>query len=238
MRWDRAHPARPAPPAPVHPRGTILEVAPVQVATSRLRAGLLVAMAMTIAFGLAIAKPWAAPPSGDVRSAEAAAGSALPGSTPIPAASRPAAGVTVGRDPATPAVRGLRIADWSRLARDADHLANQPIVSSRDLGGSDGDGTCGGTARVTPFDELIAISTSPGERVAGARLFPIDTIRRRDIAIRIVPDRPGPLDGRAIDGLTLIALPAGGIEARQYALVADTIDPAGPSTRTWTVCVG
>jgi hypothetical protein len=236
MRWDRTtRAAREAPPAPAQTTGVSLEVAPTRVATRGSGAGILVAIAMTIAFGLAIAKPWAGPAIEAPRFAEAQDGVRPPPEAvprPTPEARRVIGGAV------TPAVRGLRIADWSRLAREADDLANQPIISSRDLGGSDGDGTCGGSARVTPFDELIALSAPPGERVASARLFPIDTIRRRDIPIRIVDGRPGPLDGRTIDGLTLIALPTGGIAARQYALVADTVGPGGPSSWTWTVCVG
>ncbi|MDQ3128162.1 MAG: hypothetical protein M3Q66_06865 [Chloroflexota bacterium] len=128
--------------------------------------------------------------------------------------------------------------DWARLAADADRLEGQPIVTARDLGGTDGDGTCGGAARITPFDELIAISAPPGERVANVRLFPIDTLRLADVPIRIVPDRPGPLDGRTADGLTLVALPRGGIAARRYSLIAGTVGPSGPEQRIYSVCVG
>jgi hypothetical protein len=134
-------------------------------------------------------------------------------------------------------VRTLRIADWAELAHDADHLGGQPIVTDLDLGGTDGDGTCGGSARITPFDELIGIVVPSGERVADVRLFAIDSIRRPDVATRIWVDRPGPLDGRALGGITVVALPSGGIAARQYALIAETTSDSGPSRLIYTICV-
>lgn len=236
MRWDSAVEAS----EPVSgPSDTGLAIAPVRVAGGRSTRAVGGTIAMVLGLGLAIAKPWAAAPAGPARASPDVVAVVAPSAfAPISDTPRSTRQGPQERDARAPDARGLRVSEWTRLAADADDLAGQPIVSTRDLGGSDGDGTCGGSARVTSFDELIAVSLPAGERVAAARLFAIDTIRQRDIPIRLVADRPGPLDGRAIDGLALIALPAGGIAARQYALVARTLGPSGLATRTYTVCVG
>ena len=189
--------------------------------------GLIAATTIVAALGLAVLKPWSPPATGGPADLGAAAAAVTPGASPSPRSS--AAVAAWGRT--------LRVADWAGLAHDADHLAGQPIVTDRDLGGTDGDGTCGGSARITPYDELIAIVAPPGERVADVRLFAIDSIRRPDVATRILVARPGPLDGRAIDGIAVVALPPGGIAARQYALIAETVSRDGPSRLTYTICV-
>lgn len=232
MRWDRTstefatHSIR---------ADAGLEVVPVSVGGRRPIAGLIVAIAIAAALGLAIVEPWA--PAASPASEPAPAPIAMDSlSATAPSGDRQR--VPRGSDPVASADRAIRVTDWTRLAADADRLEGQPIVTARDLGGTDGDGTCGGAARITPFDELIAISAPPGERVANVRLFAIDTLRRPDVPVRIVPDRPGPLDGRPADGLTLVALPRGGIAARQYALITGTIGPTGAGLRIYTVCVG
>jgi hypothetical protein len=113
---------------------------------------------------------------------------------------------------------------------EVDGLGRGPIVGPEDVAGSDGDGTCGGTARIGPTDEMIALAAGPDDDVRDLRLVPIDTIRRIDVDVRFALD--------VADGLTLIALPHGGIAARHYALLATL---GGGSTRTerqYTVCVG
>jgi hypothetical protein len=228
MRWTRTAAAtRGEPDRP----GPALRVEPARVGGGRPFAGLVVAATITVALGLAILKPWS-PPANE-RPAEAArvAGPSSRPTAAVRAEPRPRATT------AETAARTLRVADWVGLARDVDHLAGQPIVSDRDLGGTDGDGTCGGSARITPYDELIAIVAPPGERVAGVRLFAIDSIRRPDVATRLWIDRAGGLDGRPLDGITVVALPPGGIAARQYALIAETSSRDGPSRRTYTICV-
>ena len=187
--------------------------------------------------GAAILKPWSAP-SGTPDVAAALSAAPVIGTEPgdTPDGTRPP--VPSDRITIRTALRPARIAEWPGLVADPDHLDGQPIVTDRDLGGSSGDGTCGGSARVTPFDELIAVSAPAGERIAAVRMFAIDSIRRPDIRVRLPVDRPGPLDGRTLGGLTLIGLPSGGIAARQYALIADTTSAAGPGRLTYTVCVG
>jgi hypothetical protein len=207
------------------------------VARRRSTSGLLPAVAIAVAIGLALLKPWGseATPVGPITPDDVAAAPSGSAASPAAATPRPRSADATG---ITSASRAIRVVDWPRLAADADHLAGQPIVTDRDLGGTDGDGTCGGSARITPFDELFAIVAPPGERVADVRLFAIDSIRRPNVRTRIAADRPGPLDGRALDGLTVVALPPGGIAARQYALIADTTSAAGPGRLVYTICVG
>jgi hypothetical protein len=237
MRWTRTTAATGLEPDRADP-GLLVE--PTRLGGSRSSAGMVVAVAIVAALALAIAKPWAPPTAGGPPDDAIGAGpSAQPGAI--------AGRGDVGRPEATPMAtpagggpaggRTLRVADWPELAHDADHLGGQPIVTDLDLGGTDGDGTCGGSARITPFDELIGIVVPPGERVADVRLFAIDSIRRPDVATRIWVDRPGPLDGRALGGITVVALPSGGIAARQYALIAETTSGNGPSRLIYTICV-
>jgi hypothetical protein len=122
-----------------------------------------------------------------------------------------------------------RIDHWIALGANIDRLDDAPLVSDRDLGGSDGDGTCGGTARITPFDPLIGILHPAGRRVTSVRLFPVDTIRRVDIDVRFASD--------PVSGITVVALPGDGVAARQYSLVTDTVDGSGRGRVTYTVCV-
>lgn len=195
------------------------------------------AAALTATIGAAILKPWSAS-SGEPEIATASiASDPSAGTQPGDARDRLRRAASSDSSAIRAALRPARIAEWPDLVADPDHLDGQPIVTDRDLGGTKGDGTCGGSARVTPFDELIAVAVPPGERIAAVRMFAIDSIRRPDVRIRLPADRPGPLDGRTLGGLTLIGLPSGGIAARQYALIADTTSAAGPGRLIYTICV-
>ena len=235
MRWTQTSVETGALPERADPG---LRIDPVPVGRRRPTGGLVAAAAIAVVLGVALAKPWAAP-GRLVAALPSHAVAALPSEAsdvPVVEAARPpGAPDPTGVEPTT---RAIRIADWPRLSSDVDHLAGQPIVTDRDLAGSGGDGTCGGSARITPFDQLFAIAATPGERVADVRLFAIDSISRPDIPTRISTDRPGPLDGRSLDGLTLVVLPPGGIAARQYAVIADMTSAAGPGRLTYTICVG
>jgi hypothetical protein len=196
------------------------------------------AAAIVVGLGLALAKPWSPGTAPAAPAPSVAVDAAAPPSTRTPTAGRVQPATSPGATRITSATRAIRPSDWPRLLADLDHLAGQPIVTDRDLGGTDGDGTCGGSARITPFDGLFAILAPSGERIVGVRLFAIDSIRRPDVPTRISTDRPGPLDGRMRDGLTVVVLPPGGIAARQYALIADTTSAAGRDRLTYTICVG
>jgi hypothetical protein len=223
-----------------------LIVEPVRVGRHRSVGSLVVVAAVSACLGLAVAKPWAKAPEPDVgvdaRFARAEPSSVLAVTADTPS-SEPRAFRNRTVDQAALARlrsvgRATRMADWGRMARDLDHLAGEPIVSDRDLGGTDGDGTCGGSARITPFDELIGLVTPPGDRIADVRLHAIDTIDHRDVPIRIRPDKPGPLDGRTAGAVTIVELPPGGLAPREYALIAEVAGPAGPRPLRYTICVG
>jgi hypothetical protein len=201
-------------------RDEVLRIDPTRVDGRRRSAAPSVVFVAAVAFvGLALVKPW------------------VPGPRPIPSASDPTRSAAALR-PATPVPSGAvparrTLADasfWAALIADPDRLAGQPLVSDRDLGGTSGDGTCGGSARITPFDELIGIVDPEGERITGVRLAPIDTISRADVAVRIAPE--------VATGLTLVALPSGGIAAREYALIAETNDHPEHDPLIYTICVG
>jgi hypothetical protein len=61
-------------------------------------------------------------------------------------------------------------------------------------------------------------------------VFPIDTIRQADVDLRFASD-PG-------SGLTVVALPDGGLAARLYGVATETIGPAGTHEARYTICVG
>jgi hypothetical protein len=204
---------------PVRP-GEGLRIDPIRVDGRRRSAAPSVAIVALAAFvALALVKPWEPGPRPAPSASEPhLSAAALRSSTPIPS-------------PAAPARRTLADAShWAPLIANPDRLAGQPLVSDRDLGGTSGDGTCGGSAGITPFDELIGIADPAGERITGVRLVPIDTISRADVAVRIAPN--------VTKGLTLVALPSGGIAARQYALIAETKDHPAPGALIYTICVG
>jgi len=135
-----------------------------------------------------------------------------------------------GEPPVRPRQALVQIRDLDGILRStSSRPSSGPSVTDADLGGGDGDGTCGGLARVRSTDEMIALRTNPADDIRDLRLVPIDTIRRVDVPIRFATE--------VLDGLSMIALPAGGIAARPYALLA-TIG-AGPTRteRQYTVCV-
>lgn len=197
-----------------------LRIDPIRVDGRRRPVAPSVAFVVAVAFvGLALVKPWEPGPR---------AAASAPEPQPSAAALRPAASVP---SRAAPPRRTLADAShWVPLIANPDRLADQPLVSDRDIGGTSGDGTCGGSARITPFDEVIGIVDPAGERITGVRLVPIDSISLADVAVRIAPD--------VARGLTLVALPSGGIAARQYALIAETKDHPEPDPLIYTISVG
>ena len=105
--------------------------------------------------------------------------------------------------------------------------ADVPIVSDLDLGGGSG---CGERTRIRRTDELLGLVVDPAADIRDLRLVPIDTIRRVDVPIRYAAG--------VVDGLSLIAVPHGGIAPRQYALMAAMGDGATQVERQYTICVG
>jgi hypothetical protein len=110
---------------------------------------------------------------------------------------------------------------------DLVQLAGEPLVSNRDMTG-DG-GTCGGSAQIGTSDELFGIVVDPGTLVGHVRMQATDVPIAADTRIRVAPN--------VVDGLSLVALPGGGIGARRYLLIVDTTRAGVPERLVDTVCV-
>jgi hypothetical protein len=122
----------------------------------------------------------------------------------------------------------IRMARWVPLMSDLDRLAGEPLVSGRDRTGDDG--TCGGSARIRTTDELFGVIEPPGFVVGDIRLRPLRALRADDLPIRVAPN--------VADGLTLVAVPGGGLAATRYELTVTSTSPAAPESFEYTVCVG
>jgi hypothetical protein len=131
--------------------------------------------------------------------------------------------------PPPPGMPLTRMARWVPLMTDLDRLAGEPLVSERDLGNAHGDGTCGGSAHIGTSDELFGIVEPPGFVVGQIRLFALDALRAVDLPVRFAPN--------AANGLTLVALPRGGLAARLYQLIVKSTSPAAPEGFLYAVCV-
>jgi hypothetical protein len=169
---------------------------------------------------------------GDLRSLE-------PGVYHLMAETRLASGETradswnIEIDPSTPAPPpGMplrRMARWVSQMGDPDRLAGEPLVSERDLGVPAGDGTCGGSAHIGQGEELFGIIGRAGSVVGRVLMLPLDVVRSEDVAIRVATN--------VADGLTLVAVPYGGLPARQYMLIVDGTSSDGLERLVYTVCV-
>jgi hypothetical protein len=131
--------------------------------------------------------------------------------------------------PPLPGVPLVRMARWVTLMADLDRLAGEPLVSERDSGLPDGDGTCGGSARVAPGDEFFGLIEPPGFNTGSVRLFVPDAPGAIDVPIRIAPN--------VVDGLTLVAVPQGGLAARAYQLIVASTSAAAAESYGYTICV-
>jgi hypothetical protein len=128
--------------------------------------------------------------------------------------------------PGRPLVRMTR---WVPLMADIDQLADEPLVSERDLGLADGDGTCGGSAHIGPDDGLFGIVEPRGFVTGRVRMVPLGDTASSDVAIRVAPN--------VVDGLTIVAVPSGGLAAGEYRLSVASTSAAAPENFTYTVCV-
>ena len=129
--------------------------------------------------------------------------------------------------PPPPGMPLSRMARWVPLMSDLDQLAGEPLVSNRDMTG-DG-GTCGGSAHIGTSDELFGIVVDPGTVVRHVRMQATDVPIAADTRIRVAPN--------VVDGMSLVALPGGGIGARRYLLIVDTTRAGVPERLVYTVCV-
>jgi hypothetical protein len=120
-----------------------------------------------------------------------------------------------------------RMARWVPLMSDLDQLAGEPLVSSRDMIGEGG--TCGESAHIGTSDEVFGLIVDPGTVVRHVRMLPTDVLIAADTRIRVAQN--------VVDGLTIVALPYGGLGARRYQLIVDTVSAFGPERLGYVVCV-
>jgi hypothetical protein len=138
--------------------------------------------------------------------------------------------IVPSRPPPPPGAPLVWMRIWIPIAGDVNHLADEPIVSDRDLGPNNGDGTCGGSAHIGPGDTVVGL-VEPGEiRVVRVRLTPLGGASPADVPVRYAPN--------AATGLTVIALPSGGLATGSYRMTVDTSAAAGTDgRRVYTMCV-
>jgi hypothetical protein len=127
--------------------------------------------------------------------------------------------------PPPPGVPLVRMARWVSLMNDPGRLSAEPIVFDQDVGG----GICG-SGQFTTLDGLYGIVEPPGTAVSRIRLIALAGQFRPDIVARIAPN--------AVDRLTPVAVPDGGLLAGDYQLDIDTTSAAGPERHVHMVCVG
>jgi len=128
--------------------------------------------------------------------------------------------------PATPPSSPLEhLARWVGLMGSPLNSAREPLVSLRDGYGD----SCPQSTVITSHDELIGVVTPPGTTLEGVRIIPLDTLRAADVAIRVAPD--------AVPGLSVIAVPRGGLAVRDYDLVLTVTGAAGSTPIGQRICV-
>jgi hypothetical protein len=114
---------------------------------------------------------------------------------------------------------------WVSLMNDPGGLSTDPVVFDQDVDS----GICS-SGQFTTLDGLYGIVEPPGTAVSRVRLIALTGQFQPDIIARIAPN--------AVDGLTLVAVPDGGLLAGDYQLDIDTTSVAGPERHVHTVCVG
>ena len=127
--------------------------------------------------------------------------------------------------PPPPGVPLVRMARWVSLMNDPGRLSADPVVFDHDIDS----GICS-SGQFTTLDGLYGIVEPPGTAVLRVRLIALTGQFQPDIIARIAPN--------AVDGLTLMAVPDGGLLAGDYQLDIDTTSVAGPERHVHTVCVG
>lgn len=136
--------------------------------------------------------------------------------------------------PPTPSRTLERLASWTTIATSGGALGGEPLTTDLDLGAPNGDGTCGGTARILSTDTLVGLVTPAGDRIERIRLIP--ELGGADISIATAIPKTVD-DGTGAGGLSLIALPWAGLSSRPHTLLVDVTAPDGPARLVYTICV-
>jgi hypothetical protein len=131
--------------------------------------------------------------------------------------------------PPTPGTPLVRMTIWIPIMSNPDRLNREPLISDRDLGKPNGDGTCGGSAHIGTSHTMVGLVEPAEISVGRIRLVPLGGPSRSDVPIRYAPN--------VAAGLTLIAVPSGGLVAGSYQVIVDTTSAAGADSRLYTICV-
>ena len=116
---------------------------------------------------------------------------------------------------------------WVGLLDQPDNDAGQPLVFIADP--ESGTDECSRSTRITGDDPLFGIVVPPGVELSRLRMVPLDVQQSADIAIRFAPN--------AIDRLTVVAVPPGGLPIRDYDIFLTLRTAAGETRIAQRVCV-
>jgi hypothetical protein len=114
---------------------------------------------------------------------------------------------------------------WVSLMNDPGRLSADPVVFDQHVD----DGVCS-SGQFTQLDGLYGIVEPPGTAVSRIRMIALAGQFQPDVVARIAPN--------VVDGLTLLAVPDGGLLGGEYQLDIDTTSVAGPERHVHPVCVG
>jgi hypothetical protein len=133
-----------------------------------------------------------------------------------------------GIPPGLPTAPLEALSRWTIATRPGGAAA--PVVT---IGGADGDptfaSTCDPATRITAGDALIGVRLPAGARLTGVRVLVLGADRTIDRRFHFA--------SIAVPGLTVVAVPEGGLAARDYDLVLDLDGPDGPWRVLQRICV-
>jgi hypothetical protein len=116
---------------------------------------------------------------------------------------------------------------WVGLLDQPSNDAREPLVFIADASG--GTDECSPSTTITGDDSLFGIVVPPGVELTRLRMLPLDVQQSADIAIRYAPN--------ALDRLTVVAVPPGGLPVRDYDIFLTLTSAAGETTIAQRVCV-
>lgn len=116
---------------------------------------------------------------------------------------------------------------WVGFLDHPDNHAGEPLVFIADAGR--GTNTCSSSTTITGHDPFLGIVVPPRVEVVRLQMRPLNVIRSTDIAIRYAPN--------AIPRLTVVALPPGGLPARDYDIFLTLNSAAGETRIAQRICV-
>jgi hypothetical protein len=116
---------------------------------------------------------------------------------------------------------------WVGLLDQPGIGAGQPLVFIADA--ARGTNECSQSTHITHGDPLFGIVVPPGVEVSRVRMVPLDDQPSADVAIRFAPN--------ALDRLTVVAAPPGGLPVHDYDIFLTLRSTAGKTRIARRVCV-